>query len=133
MKRLIISGALLISTQFASAQSLAEVKQYIKDSTTIKHPDIVLKQAILETGWFQSYNCCGRKNLFGFWNSNKQEFFRYDSWKRSIDAYEKWQQKYYKGGDYYEFLECLYVTNKGRCVRYASDPGYISKLQSIKI
>ena len=132
MKKLILSGVMII-TQMASAQSLEEVKQYIEDSTTIEHSDIVIKQAILETGWFQSYNCRARKNLFGFWNSNKKQYFRYNSWKRSIDAYEKWQQKYYKGGDYYEFLECLYVTNKGRCVRYASDPGYISKLQSIKI
>lgn len=123
----------LLVTMTVSGQSLQEVKKYIQDSTSIEHVDIVLQQTILETGWFKSYNCRTRKNLFGFWNSNKKQYFAYNDWKQSVRSYERWQEKWYKGGDYYEFLECLYVTKKGRCVRYASDPNYIEKLKSIKV
>lgn len=88
----------------------------------IKHPNIVLKQAILETGHFKSYSCVYRRNLFGLTRNHKLEHF--DNWKLSCKAYKNWIQYKYKGGDYYDFLFEL---------GYATDKNYIKKLNSIKI
>lgn len=89
----------------------------------IKHPDVVLRQAILETGWFKSYSCRKRNNLFGFWYKNK--YIVFDSWKESVSYYKEWQDRHYKENiNYYDFL-----VKRG----YAEDPKYISKLKAIKI
>jgi flagellum-specific peptidoglycan hydrolase FlgJ len=87
----------------------------------IKHPDIVLRQAILETGWFDSYNCTERNNIFGFRTS---EYLVFDSWQDCVRYYKDWQDRKYKGGCYYQFL---------KDVGYASDLEYIEKLKHIKI
>jgi flagellum-specific peptidoglycan hydrolase FlgJ len=87
----------------------------------IKHPDIVLRQAILETGHFKSYNCTERNNIFGFRTS---EYLVFDSWIDCVKYYKDWQDRKYKGGDYYQFL---------KDVGYASDTEYENKLKHIKI
>lgn len=124
--------SVIILTNNLYSQSLEQVKRFMDDSTNIQHTDIVLSQSILETGWFKSYNTRVRHNLFGFWNSRLHEFFKYTSWQESVKSYERWQKKWYKDGDYYEFLECLYQDTNGKCIRYASDPNYIDKLKKIK-
>jgi flagellum-specific peptidoglycan hydrolase FlgJ len=99
------------------------VKEEIKKAK-IKHPDIVLRQAILETGYFKSYNATYRNNLFGFWNSRRKRYLEFACWIDSIRYYRAWQDKHYKGGNYYEFL-----TKIG----YAEDPDYIWKLKNIDV
>lgn len=90
----------------------------------IKHADVVLRQAILETGWFRSYSCRERNNLFGFWY--KKKYIEFSSWKASVEYYKKWQERHYKDDkqNYYDFL-----IKRG----YAEDPKYIGKLKSIKV
>jgi flagellum-specific peptidoglycan hydrolase FlgJ len=129
MKTLILT--ILLSIKIVGfSQSYEEVKDYIYDSTNIEHEEIVLRQAILETGWFESYNCRVRHNLFGFrhrsktTDDNKNGYFIFDNWKDSVKYYEEWQDKYYKGGDYYEFLEEI---------GYATSPTYVEKLKGISI
>ncbi len=97
----------------------------------IKFADIVLRQAILETGWFTSYNCLVRNNLFGMkggvkCSENPNGYKIYDNWIQSIRAYKRWQRHNYGDSDqnYYEFL-------KG--IGYAESPNYIEKLKSINI
>ena len=70
----------------------------------IKHPDVVLRQAIFETGHFKSQVYQRRNNLFGF---RKRKYIAYDSWKNCIDYYKVWQDKHYNNDtlDYYVFLE----------------------------
>lgn len=68
----------------------------------IKFPDTVFAQARLETGNFKSKYFIERNNLFGFRNRKGYMFF--DSWIESVKYYARWQKKYYKGGDYFEFL-----------------------------
>lgn len=110
-------------------QDRNQVWDYIQ-KTTLKHKDVVLKQSILETGHYKSYSCRERHNLFGFtYNGNLLIF---DHWKKSVDYYVWWQGKYYEGGDYYEFLDCLYKRKDGSCVRYAKDRKYTEKLKKIK-
>ena len=84
----------------------------------IKAPNIVLAQAKLETGNFKSYLFRCSNNLFGFRNFNG--YIRYNSWKHSVAAYKNWQDKRYKGGDYYDFLEDI---------NYAEDTLYCYKLK----
>ena len=79
----------------------------------VKHPDIVLKQAILETGWFKSEYCVKRHNLFGFYDSKNKTYMTFNTWQESVIYYKNWQDKRYKGGDYYQFLSNIGYTYKG--------------------
>jgi flagellum-specific peptidoglycan hydrolase FlgJ len=103
------------------AQTVEQVRGEIQRQG-IEHPEIVLAQSILETGWFKSYGCTHRKNLFGFYW--KGSFKQWDTWEESVKYYADWQRRHFKGGCYYEFLEG---------VGYASDSKYIEKLKSIKL
>ena len=53
---------------------------------------------------------------------NKNGSAIYYSWKHSIIDYALWQDKYYKGGDYYKFLSRV----------YAEDSVYTRKLRGVK-
>jgi len=115
-----------------SGQSVHQVDSVLK-AHNIKHADIVLKQSILETGWYTSYSCKERKNLFGF--RYKGEYLKFDTWEESIAYYARWQSRHLKEGydNYYTFLECLYKNRRGECIRYAQDNDYIDKLKSLEI
>ena len=92
----------------------------------VKHPEIVLAQSILETGWYECTNCSmDVNNIFGLWNSKKKEYFPYNTWQESVGGYLRGIQYKYdesKYSDYYDFLIK---------VRYAEDPGYINKLKKL--
>ena len=119
MSRLIL--ILCLISQFKThSQTLDSVSSAILQ-IGIKHPQIVLKQVRLETG---NLNCKGcsldYNNLFGFYY--KGAYLKFDGWKESVAYYKRWQDKYYKGGDYYQFL-----INIG----YATDKNYINKLKKL--
>ena len=103
-----------------SSQTIESLRERLNESE-VQHKDIVLRQAILETGWLTSYSCRKRHNLFGF--RYKGKYLEFDSWEESVAYYERWQKRHYKGGDYYKFLE-----DRG----YATDQSYVSKLKKIK-
>jgi hypothetical protein len=88
----------------------------------LKHDTIILTQAKLETGNYKSYQCRVNNNLFGLYNSTKMEYYKFDHWSGSVEAYKKWIQYRYKDGDYYIWLQTI---------GYAEDPDYISKLKFI--
>jgi hypothetical protein len=69
----------------------------------IKHPEIVIKQSILETGWYKSPFLMKKNNLFGF---RKRSYMNFSNWKESVVYYKKWQDKNYRNTkeDYYDFL-----------------------------
>ena len=104
-----------------SSQTIESLRTQL-NASEIQHKDIVLKQAILETGWLSSYSCKNRHNLFGFRYRGK--YLEFDTWQESVEYYSRWQKRHYKGGDYYKFLK-----DRG----YATDPEYITKLKSIGI
>lgn len=87
----------------------------------IHHPTIVMRQAILETGWFKSPYLMKKNNLFGFRN---KEYLTFKSWKACIDYYKEWQTKRYKNPkeDYYHFLVRI---------KYAAN-GYIKNLKRVR-
>jgi hypothetical protein len=88
----------------------------------IQHPDIVMRQLCLESGYLQcddcSWKCCN--NPFGFFWKGK--YLRYDNLEHAIEYYKWWQDQNYHGGNYYTFLE-----NVG----YATFPGYIQRLKDM--
>ena len=89
----------------------------------VKHPEIVLKQSILETGWYECEYCSLKhNNIFGF--RYKKKYLQFDNWVEGVEYYKKWQDKRYEGGDYYGFL---------KKVGYATSRTYISKLKQIKV
>ena len=120
----IISTLLTITTLSLSSQTICEVDSVLKEYG-VKHSNIVLKQSILETGWYKSNLCKENNNLFGFWY--KKEFLKFDTWQDSIAYYKRWQDRHFDNeccDDYYDFL-----VRRG----YATDKEYINKLKSIKI
>lgn len=90
----------------------------------VQHADIVVSQAILETGHFRSKLCLEYNNLFGLYNSYRHEFFKFNHWTESVKAYkDKIQNRYNDEPDYYKWLDDL---------GYAEDPMYINKVQNIQ-
>ena len=81
-------------------------------------PEIVLKQVKLETGHLKHVH---DNNLFGFRTS--KGYLKFENWIEAIAYKKSWQERKYKGGDYYAFLKKL---------PYAEDPIYIEKLKKIK-
>ena len=111
---------LLFLPLFGTAQSLDSVRDYI-NATDLQHKEIILRQAIQETGWFECTNCSmDRNNLFGWYY--KKKYLVFDTWQESIDYYCRWQKRHFKGGDYYKFLK-----DRG----FAVDPLYIKKIKGI--
>lgn len=96
---------------------------------TLKHynfpnPAIITAQAIIESGNFKSRLCIENYNLFGLYNSNKMEYFKFDSWISCVFAYKRYiLNKYEEGEDYYGFLQRI---------NYAEDPEYISKVKTLE-
>lgn len=84
----------------------------------IKYPLIVMKQVILETGNLQCKNCTlDNFNLFGFTTDGKH-YLKFNHWTESVAFYYRWQIKYYKERDYYQFLEDIgYATEKTYVIR----------------
>ena len=102
-------------------------------SKGIKHPKIVLRQAIKETGWMKCDNCSlDHNNLFGFqW---KGKYLEFDTWQESVAYYAKWQTKWFDGRrSYYDFLSCMWTHRNGDCVPYATSETYIEELKLIKV
>lgn len=85
----------------------------------IRHPKIVLAQAILETGWFRSPLCRNRHNLFGLTNPKTGKYYEFNHWTESVRAYYTKVQYKYKGGNYLLWL---------RDIGYAEDPRYVSEV-----
>lgn len=83
-------------------EGLMEALEYFD----IKHKEIVYAQAVLETGGFTSYNCKHRNNLFGLYNSRRNEYFSFNHWVDCVIAYKIYiQRRYNEGENYYAFLD----------------------------
>lgn len=88
----------------------------------VKYPQIVIAQALLETGYFTSRICLEHNNLFGLRRPSDGSYFRFDNWEESVRAYRDYVQYKYKGGDYYRFLQRI---------GYAEDAEYVRKVRAI--
>lgn len=90
----------------------------------IKHPKIVLAQAILETGWFRSSVCRNKGNLFGLRNPRTHDYYNFNDWRESVKAYyDKVQYRYKNKNENY----LLWLKKIG----YAEDKGYIEAVMRV--
>lgn len=88
----------------------------------VEFPEIVVAQAILETGYFKSYSCTQRNNLFGL-KQKDGTYMSFDHWTESVFAYKKYIQKWDDTpNDYYHYLDSI---------GYAEDKIYIEKVKQI--
>lgn len=98
---ILLIGICIYSPIFAVTEN--DVYCYM-NSIGVQHSEVVLKQAIYETGHFKSKIFKAKNNLFGFRRS--KGYLKFKSWKSCVDFYKKWQDKYYHGEeDYYQFLQ----------------------------
>lgn len=88
----------------------------------IRHPKIVLAQAILETGWFRSPLCRNRHNLFGLTNPKTGKYYEFNHWTESVRAYYTKVQYKYTGGNYLLWLHKI---------GYAEDPRYVREVMKV--
>ncbi len=88
----------------------------------IREPQIVMSQALLETGQFKADFLMERNNLFGF---RAQRYLSFSHWKESVRYYRDWQARRYKSSDknYYMFLSRI---------RYGA-PTYAQHLQQMPL
>lgn len=112
-----------IDTLDLNKENLDLVLQYYG----IEHPEIVLAQAILETGHFKSDICLLYNNLFGLYNSKVKDYYVFNHWTDSVEGYYNLVQKKYINNkyDYDHYLDFLAK------LPYATDPEYISKIKRI--
>jgi len=91
-----------------------------------EYPVIVCSQAILESGNFTSNVWKTKNNPFGIRmykvSEDKWIYRPFNTWQESVQYYADFQNRKYKGGDYFVFLEEL---------PYAMDPLYINKVKQI--
>lgn len=88
----------------------------------IRHPKIVLAQAILETGWFRSPLCRNRHNLFGLTNPKTGKYYEFNHWTESVRVYYTKVQYKYTGGSYLLWLHKI---------GYAEDPRYVREVMKV--
>lgn len=111
-----------------TAQTILEVHNTL-NKLNVQHAEIVTAQIVLECGWqIDSYNATVRNNLLG-WTINGQ-LATFNHWSTCLRHYKVWQSKYYLGGCYFEFLECIDFGD-GKCHRYAADVQYVNKLKDV--
>ena len=96
----------------------------------IRHPKIVLAQAILETGWFRSPLCRNRHNLFGLTNPKTGKYYEFNHWTESVRAYYtkvqyRYSQKNYTSRSDVDYLKWL------QQIGYAEDIKYVYKIISL--
>lgn len=115
----VTTDSIVLDRSFTPANFLLEL--YIQE---VQYPDIVFRQACLESGFFKSPIWQENANPFGF--KYKNRYLQFDNWQESIYYYRMWQDKWYinESEDYYKFLVR---------VGYASDDLYIKKLMSINL
>ena len=100
----------------------------------VMHPDVILAQAKIETGNFQSAIFRENKNLFGMKKAKKRKTTAigenrghavYENWKQSVKDLKIWQDKYaskYKSKkQYLNYLKEV----------YAEDENYINLINKI--
>lgn len=100
----------------------------------IQHPEIVFRQAMLESGWLRSGLATEGNNLFGMRRSLRRPCYamqqsyrgyaRFKHWIYSICDYKLWQGCAAIKGDYYQYL-----LKRG----YAANKNYTKHLKSLQL
>ena len=109
-------------------------KKYL-ELVGLRHPEVVYKQAVLETGWFTHIRCTQYNNYFGMKKARVREHCQlgvwkkhatYEHWTLSIDDYKLWQD-YWEGEQYDQINYYSFLSNVG----YATARNYTKILKRI--
>ena len=92
----------------------------------VRFPEVVLAQAKLESGHFNSNIFRTRNNMLGLYDSHNKRFYQFNHWTDCIAGYRDLVQYKYIGGDSVEEY-CTWLTE----LPYAADEHYICKVKSI--
>jgi hypothetical protein len=113
-KHIVTNDSIIANDSILTIENIE--KELIKQN--ILHYDIVLKQVKVETGSLRyvKYN-----NIFGF--RGNHGYLKFETWQQAVVYKKEWQNRNYKGGDYYAFL---------KRIRYAENPKYIQHLKKMK-
>jgi len=132
LRRILLVGLLLIApvqSTFAHSQPLGKIDRELVASVfleicrlNIKHPEVVMRQAILESGWMRAPFLMKRNNLFGFRSTT---YLVFKDWKDSVAYYKSWQDKHYRAAEHKDYVAFLIS------IRYAS-AGYTEHLRKIR-
>lgn len=131
----------IVEESIHSRQSVYELKEFSTNNfysyileVNMKFPKIVMAQAILESGNFQSNLFIKHNNPFGMTIASKRptltltknsKFASYKNWQSSVLDYALFQSRFMKAYD----TEDKYYKRLGEV--YAEDPTYVSKLKKI--
>ena len=126
MRTILLKIAMILSLSTGAREiSIDCVKEYIIE-VGIQHPIIVAKQAVKESGWVKSHETIRlntQNNILGFMLKGK--IIEFNSWYDCVLYYKRWQERRYKGGDYYKFIE-----ESGYC---HDCPDYTNDLKRINV
>lgn len=113
----------LLSGTTCSAQLKDSIYAYIQ-ACGIQHPDVVMQQALLETGHLKSGYLMERNNIFAF--RVTKEYMRFTDWKACVKYYKRWQEKHYTNTkeNYYSFL---------KRIGYSGTHNYTDVLKRVRI
>lgn len=101
-----------------------------------RHKNIVVAQAILETGWFKSQNCINNNNLFGM----RRSYSRISTSDTTIGGYAHYSNWKMSVVDYYllqSVRESIIRTSRDEYMRYLNStysevgPSYSRQLEDI--
>jgi uncharacterized FlgJ-related protein len=104
MKFIAVLALVLMSAKGICGINEGDVYCYLV-KVGVKNPEIVLRQAIYESGHFNSLVCKKKNNIFGF--RGRLIYKDFKCWQDCVDYYKKWQDKHYTDDteDYYHFLQ----------------------------
>lgn len=97
----------------------------------LKHPEIIVAQAILETGNFKSKVFKEKNNLFGLYNSRTKNYYKFNHWTESIVGYKSYIQYKYNAEKYKKYKPPENYFNFLKDIGYAEDPKYEYKIKKI--
>ena len=130
MKKMVIMVLLLLMVTGELKNGVVKPSQFNLFRLKIAHPDIVMAQAIIESGNFKSNIFKENNNLFGM----KMPEYRkttaiginrghavYRNWRESVIDYALWQGKRARYQTTSQYLR--------RLRSYAADPNYITKIK----
>lgn len=114
---IVMSAACLQSAAQSTERPLPEQVFQAICAAGIRHPEIVMRQAIVETGWMRSPHLMEKNNLFGF---RQGQYLRFAHWRESIAYYAQWQKRKYQNPDedYYTFLARIGYARAGNYINY---------------
>ena len=118
--RLVSLSVMLLVVVAMHAQTVADVRRELKRQG-VPHAEVVLAQARLESGNFQSRRARADHNILGM--KRGARYAKYRRWQDCVADYKRRISSRYKRGEsYYAFL---------RRIGYASDKKYIGKVKDI--